>query len=876
MATVQMTRSARLSDDAATAALLAANPRRKASVRENKEPNHVSGGASTLSAASAGAALAHANRKSVDTWRPGRQVAAEKAALHVKDLKDLTPPESPQPTPQYSAVGLGAAILAVREQRNSTFSPTQEAQQQDHARQLQNKARQAATGAYTTGRRRADSAPSEQVLASGTPYALRAAGASHRLKTDTEEEDPLDHLDSAMEASRIRHVANTNAKLYTSAPPIASEVEERNRQNSLRAAAISMAKDMYDVKAPKSPASSSDSAVHAAQRGTELQYRKSISATEGPTARRVMTLQEAAQKRAAEKLALMQDDHTELQNYYGTRPQPAKSLLTTRRRRTSSDADVTQVDAEQSKRIRNQMFSLRTKLDQVDEKRTKDRELLMAAAQRNVDATMMGMDMKMYADTGRAPPALQREWDEAAQERIRREAEAAEASGARGNRINIGKNQYMDMADVEAVARSRLQPTFDEMTENAEQRRAQELEAQLDAEEKERHAALEKEREASLTRVTDTQKVPKEKRLSRGMSLLWRTKSKLTRSGRPSAKEPAAVIAADAEGEIAEAAKEEGVEEPVVQNEAEPEVAASGAVAALEEQVQEPTEESREEPTEPTDVTEAAELPVEQPTEEPAPVTAPEAAAPVTVVTAAHVGAPVSITEPTEYAGRPVLPGRSMTTPRDAAAVGAGPVPMHDIHPVTSPRADSKLKTWFRDRLVRRSSGPVRVYPHQPGPEYNRSDSVVGFTGGAAFTGRRDSESRGAALSSHPLSQDDLDQGEPAHESNLNVTNTKSPSDDSAVSFEPEYRATEKSKKRRSGFRQSFLKRMSRTEEPKTNGATPSDARQNSETAPEIKVHGTDFRGLRDCAADQGLPVPPILGESASTGRESRFSEDLS
>ncbi|KAJ6020834.1 hypothetical protein N7540_006338 [Penicillium herquei] len=872
MATVQMTRSARLSDDAATAALLAANPRRKASVRENKEPNHVSGGASTLSAASAGAALAHANRKSVDAWRPGRQVAAEKAALHVKDL---TPPESPQPNSQYSAVGLGAAILAVREQRNSTFSTTQEAQQQDYARQLQDKARQAATGAYTTGRRRADSAPSEQVLASGTPYALRAAGASHRLKTDTEEEDPLDHLDSGMEASRIRHVANTNAKLYTSSPPIASEIEERNRQNSLRAAAISMAKDMYDVKAPKSNASSSDSAIHAAQRGTDrLQYRKSISATEGPSARRVMTLQEAAQKRAAEKLALMQDDHTELQNYYGTRPQPAKSLLTTRRRRTSSDADVTQVDAEQSKRIRNQMSSLRTKLDQVDEKRTKDRELLMAAAQRNVNATMMGMDMKMYADTGRAPPSLQREWDEAAQERIRREAEEAEASGARGNRINIGKNQYMDMADVEAVARSRLQPTFDEMTENAEQRRAQELEAQLDAEQKERHAALEKEREASLTRVTDTQKVPKEKRLSRGMSLLWRTKSKLTRSGRPSAKEPAAV-AADAEGETAEATKEEGVEEPVVKDEAEPEVAATGAVAAVGEHAQESNEEPKEEPTE--EVTEPAEPaePAEQITEEPALVTAPEAAAPATVVTAAHIGAPVSITEPTEYSGRPAPPGRSLTTPRDAAAVGAGPVPMHDIHPVTSPRADSKLKTWFRDRLVRRSSGPVRVYPHQPGPEYNRSDSVVGFTGGAALTGRRDSESRSAALSSHPLSQDDLDQGEPAHDSNLNVTNTKTPSDDSAVSFEPEYKATEKSKKRRSGFRQSFLKRMSRTEEPKTNGADHSNV-QSSETAPEIKVHGTDFRGLRDSAADQGLPVPPILGETASTGRESRFSEDLS
>ena len=458
------------------------------------------GGASSLSAASAGAALAHANRKPVEVWRPEkRTAAAEKAALHVKDF---TPPETPQPSSQYSAVGLGAAILAVREQRNSTVSPTHDAQKQEHTRQRQDKALQAATGAYTTGRRRADSAPSEPIIASSPPYALHAAGASHRQKVEEEGEGPLDHLDSAMEASRIRHIANTNAKLYTSSPPVASE--ERDRQNSLRAAAISMAKEMYDVSATRSNTGSMDTAVHGAQQGTNrLQYRKTISATEGPTAQRVMTLQEAAQRRAAEKLALMNDEHAELQNYYGTRPQPQRSLLTTRRKRTSSDADSTQGDAEQSRRIRNQMTSLRTKMDQVDVKRTKDRELLMEAARRNVDATIMGMDMKMYADTGRAPPALQREWDEAAQERVRREAEAVEASGARGNRISIGKDQYMDMADVEAVARSRLQPTLDEITENAEQRRAQEVEARLDAEEKQRHAALEREREASLSRVAD-------------------------------------------------------------------------------------------------------------------------------------------------------------------------------------------------------------------------------------------------------------------------------------------------------------------------------------------------------------------------------------
>lgn len=54
------------------------------------------------------------------------------------------------------------------------------------------------------------------------------------------------------------------------------------------------------------------------------------------------------------------------------------------------------------------------------------------------------------------------------------------------------------MADVEAVARTRLQPALDEITDNAEQRRAHDVEVRLDAEEEQRRAAIEREREAEL------------------------------------------------------------------------------------------------------------------------------------------------------------------------------------------------------------------------------------------------------------------------------------------------------------------------------------------------------------------------------------------
>lgn len=467
-----------------------------------------------LSHASAASALAHANRKPVEVWRPPtRQPAAEKAALCVKDY---APPQQPQPTTQHSAEGLGAAMLAVREQRASVGqAPTSTGHRRGSSAtdryhhtavggNPKDKALQAASGAYTLSRKRADSAPSDPGATSEVPYGYTAADASRYARV--EEEDPLDHLDPAIEASRIQHAANINPKMYTSSPPIQSEIEEQNYKNSQHAAAISMAKDMYRVTSTKKPAGQSP-AVLAAQKGqSQLRYRKTVSTADGAAVRRAIALQEAAQKRAAEKLALMHDEHAEYQQYYGTAPQPQRSRLTTRRKRTSSDADTSQADAEQSRQIRSQMTNLQTKLDQVDVRKTKDRELLMQAARRNVDQTLQDMEAQVYADTGRAPPSVQKGWDEVAQQRVRREAEDFEAATTQGDRVNIGGQKYMDMADIDAVARSRLQPAFDEITENAELRRAHDIEARLDAEEEQRHADVERQREAELKELEKQEK----------------------------------------------------------------------------------------------------------------------------------------------------------------------------------------------------------------------------------------------------------------------------------------------------------------------------------------------------------------------------------
>ncbi|KAJ5748087.1 uncharacterized protein N7511_009783 [Penicillium nucicola] len=176
MATAMPAPSCRLADDAATAALYATRSERKAPTRAPTAPNTYlnprAGGTANLSHASAASALAHANRKPVEVWQPpARQPDAERAASLVKDY---TPPQPPPAPTGHSAAGLGAALIAARgEQR-----PAAPAQVPTHKRGIsldqhpdrqrtavggdpQEKALQAATGAYTLSRKRADSALSE-------------------------------------------------------------------------------------------------------------------------------------------------------------------------------------------------------------------------------------------------------------------------------------------------------------------------------------------------------------------------------------------------------------------------------------------------------------------------------------------------------------------------------------------------------------------------------------------------------------------------------------------------------------------------------------------------------------------------------------------
>lgn len=216
---------------------------------------------------------------------------------------------------------------------------------------------------------------------------------------------------------------------------------------------------------------------------------------------RFVNLQEAAQKLAQERLAKLNTEHSknrDYRDYYsgqdsyrGGAVGPSNSAnfgkLSMRgraRRRASSDGDLDE-DREQSNKIRAQMSIFSSNLTQVDQqKRTKDREALIAAAQRNVTKQLHGMDEKVFADTGKVSSSLLSEWEVKAHAAA--QANSAERMQNHGM-VHIGGGKYISQSEIDKVAARNVQPVLDEINEKA-------------ADERERQAALkmEHEREAAV------------------------------------------------------------------------------------------------------------------------------------------------------------------------------------------------------------------------------------------------------------------------------------------------------------------------------------------------------------------------------------------
>ncbi|RMD44256.1 hypothetical protein DV735_g821, partial [Chaetothyriales sp. CBS 134920] len=456
-------------------------------------PSFPSQGGVTLASASAAANLAEAKKKPFEHWKPGVLPAANKAALQAQDYE-----MDPLWQPGTSSAGSKAAILAHRDpvesERGSSPAVTPAGKKTSPAPaapEPTGNALRAASGAMAQSRRRADSVPVKPQTPHGG-WAVKAATSTRGFQTPSQISN-----DPAVESARVQNIAknNVNRQLYGSTPPVAVEAEERNRQVMLRASAVAMAKKMYAIQQTHiDEAKSQPSSLQAARQRASSET--SSGTPSGDLVPRYENLDEAARRLAQERLAKLHDEHAEYRQYYGANSPPRSSRrgLSLRNPRGRPNAGVSS-DAEQSRRIRSQMSMFQSKLAEVDaKKRQADRDALLEIAHRNVAAKLNMMDEKVFAETGKASPQQRELWERQARERAQRESDERITTG----RVHVGGGMYLDQSEIDAIARARLQPTLNDITEKAEQQRARDEETRLDKERQQREVMNEKLRQAEV------------------------------------------------------------------------------------------------------------------------------------------------------------------------------------------------------------------------------------------------------------------------------------------------------------------------------------------------------------------------------------------
>ncbi len=478
-------------------------------------PSYPSTGGVKLASAGAAASLAESNKKPFEHWTPSSIPAANTAATIAKDyeMEPLWQPES-------SKAGSKAAIAAQRdsapvdiwkapetEQGSSAASSALHNQfsppaitEREVSSDGRKKALLAATASMSSGRRRAESAPMRPQPPQGnSAWALKAAGSVHgRKPSDAPAPQAVDMLGA--DPARVQNIArnNVNRQMYTANPPVAIEVEEKNRQDTLRASAVAMARKMYAIQqaqideAKGSRRSDSHFAAYTARQRALSDAANQVVPEEAP---RYENLEEAARRLAQERLSRLHDEHAEYRQYYGQQSPPKQSRLTIRRgRRTPNlQQEDSDSDEEQSRKIRSQMSIFQSKLAEVDgKKRQADRDALLAIAHKNVTARMNAIDEKVFSETGKTSPQQRELWERQARERAQRESDERMINVGK---VHIGGGKYLEQSEIDAIAKARLQPTLDEITEKAEKQRARDEEIRQEQE------RIKAEQEAEKSRI---------------------------------------------------------------------------------------------------------------------------------------------------------------------------------------------------------------------------------------------------------------------------------------------------------------------------------------------------------------------------------------
>jgi len=333
-------------------------------------------------------------------------------------------------------------------------------------------------------------------------YPDRANAAANALSAATIAHRPSVRV-AVRDAGAVPYTT-MNRQMFTSHPPVKPEVDEQQHADVLHASAVAMAKRMY-VQQQRMI----DTTKRAERQRASSFSRHGASSPESvdddqPPAR-FPNLQEAAYRLAQERLAKLHDEHQkqrEFQEYYGPPGAPIqrskfgtiRGKLT--RKRSSSDGDIID-DRKRSQQIRRQMSMLSTNLSKVDEQqRSRDRQAVLAAAQRNVRAQLEGMDQKLYSETGRIAPRMLTEWELKAHTAAQERADARKSENF--GKIDLGAGKFMDQDEVDDIAARKVKPLMDDINQRADAERDRLAMEKLEEARKKEEAEKEKAREKEI------------------------------------------------------------------------------------------------------------------------------------------------------------------------------------------------------------------------------------------------------------------------------------------------------------------------------------------------------------------------------------------
>ncbi|KAF3937599.1 hypothetical protein ABW19_dt0202220 [Dactylella cylindrospora] len=461
-------------------------------------PSYPSRGIQNLeSSAGKAALLAHSQSKSPELWKPDPLPAAGAAASLAHSIK--TPePWNPGKLPTAAA----AASLAGESYK------TPEAWQPTSSKS----ASRAAT--HVKDKKSIDS--TWRPSSSSNSSALAAAGlANQALSTSPSKTVTTSTTTPSYDINRINALASQNAqnRLTTANPPPSQSQTDRNMNDILRAATISMSKNS-SKSAPTPPKSTamppssyyshiptSPPTVPAESPATAKLNRKSSLAAASAAATEVNLpdqsskstyerqtkyyphLEEAARKAASQRLARLQAEHDKARKASGLPPnwqkQGARSALassgaTSKPTPATTAKGTDATDYARALKIKTDTAKLTQQMESVDKDRqARDYLALLAVAEKRVKSQMQDLETRVAEDQGRVPKHLQEEWDAKAKilsEEYERKR-TAESESKKG-KIDMGGGLWYDREDLERIAKGNVQPILDEINEKADKERA--------------------------------------------------------------------------------------------------------------------------------------------------------------------------------------------------------------------------------------------------------------------------------------------------------------------------------------------------------------------------------------------------------------------